>query len=107
MKIRGLGVSHSNVDLVNLVPHSAFVLRLRGSPLSYSSMELELAGKTDMTFRDRGAGGQVTAQPKTRFVPKANFERFAEGGEPQPYRDDLKIAFPQSGLGWCCELHQI
>lgn len=62
-------------------------------PALVDAMELELAGKTDMTFATAEALAERlrTAQPKTRFIPNgANFERFAEAAKPQPVPDDLK-----------------
>ena len=99
------------VDLVDLVPHSALIYDCVDrhsaygglmNPALVDAMELELAGKTDMTFATAEALAERlrTAQPKTRFIPNgANFERFAEAAKPQPVPDDLKdIPHPLFGF---------
>ena len=99
------------VDLVDLVPHSALIYDCVDRHSAYGglmdpalvdAMELELAGKTDMTFATAEALAERlrTAQPKTRFIPNgANFERFAEAAKPQPVPDDLKdIPHPLFGF---------
>ena len=88
------------VDLVDLVPHSALVYDCVDRHSAYGglmepalvdAMELELAGKTDMTFATAEALAERlrAAQPKTRFLPHgANFARFAEPAQPPPVPDE-------------------
>ena len=90
------------VDLVDHIPHSGLVYDCVDrhsaygglmNPAQVDAMELELAGKTDMTFATAAplAERLKAAQPKARFIPNgANFERFSEAAKPQPVPEDLK-----------------